>query len=73
MLMTSTSPSQEVQVLRFRLELHIRVSMATAELSSITEYSVLATTTVVIVQRTALEEMTIEGTTDVGAVDRRFV
>ena len=68
MLMISMSPSQLVQIIRSLQEWDIPVSMATAELSSVTEYSALATTNV-----HALEGITVLGTTDVGAMERGFV
>ena len=73
MLMTSTSPSQPIQVPRFRREQHTQVSMATAELSSISECGALATTMVATVLHTVFAETTVEGTTLVGVMERGYV
>ena len=71
--MTSMSSSQETQVLLFHQEDPTLVSMETAGLSSVLEFSVALTTMVVTVPRTAWLGMTVEVTTLVELTDRRYV
>ena len=71
--MTSTLQSQGAQALLFHQEDPTPVSMETAGLSSVLEFSVALTTMEVTVPRTAWLGMTVEVTTLVELTDRRYV